>query len=547
MHAIIDAAPFRTSPIRFILENQHPLNQTYGLTKPFERPFLLPLSASDKVALDRFVEKVREIPGNVRDGDLFDVAYTLSRRTSHFNRAFAIARGQYSSFSDVLRKESLSEGETSSSPPSISFVFTGQGAQWPEMGKDLLEDFPLARQDLELMQQCLDSLPDGPTWSLKEELLVPAQTSQIQEASRCQTLCTALQILLVNILRTWGIYATAVVGHSSGEIAAAYAAGVLTASQAITVAYYRGKCISDSITKDKGGMMAVSLTPEDVARHIEGNVTIACYNSPKNLTLSGPRAELAALEAKLKSQGIFARILQVGYGYHSKQMLEAGDSYIAAIAGRIKIQPPGNRVQVFSTVSGTLALDDWGNADYWRRNLEKPVNFAQALEQLLADNAFQYLVEIGPHGALAGPVRQARESLGLSEAKIRYVSAFERHKPAFESLLHCCGSLWLAGHKLDMVAINSVQSDDGKTSIKGRLIVDFPTYAWNRTQHWFEGRVGEEWRFRQHARHDLLGSRLPGGHGMEAQWRNILRCKDIEWLTSHNVSLCIINVILLTL
>ena len=404
------------------------------------------------------------------------------------------------------------------------------------MGKELLQTFPSARRDLESMQQCLDRLPDGPPWRLEEELEAPSHISQIQEASRCQTLCTALQIILVNILRDWGISPTAVIGHSSGEIAAAYAAGVLTASHAIIVAYYRGKFIHGCVSEDVGGMMAVGLAPKDVLKHVPESVTIACYNSPQSVTLSGPKTELVSLEVKFKAQGIFARILQVDYGYHSKHVHGAGVPYLNAITGKISARTPKAHIKVLSTVSGTYALENWGTADYWRQNLESSVQFARGLENLLNDGNSQYLVEIGPHGALAGAVRQVRESLGLSEVKVKYVSAFERQKPAFDTLLGCAGRLWLAGQNVDLLAINSIQASDGARSKKGRLIVDFPTYSWNRTHHWFEGRVGQEWRHRRHGRHDLIGSRIPGGHGMEVQWRNVLRCKDIGWLTSHNVS-----------
>ena len=348
-------------------------------------------------------------------------------------------------------------------------------------------------QDLESMQNVLDNLLDGPSWRLKDELIAPANSSGIQEASRSQTLCTALQIVLVNILREWGVEASSVIGHSSGEISAAYAAGVITASEAIIVAYYRGKWVSDVIPSGSGGMMATGLTPEESAEYIGGNIGIACYNSPQNITLSGPNSELTALGTRLKAQETTTRLLKVDYGYHSKYVHKAGDSYSAAIAGRIQARRPRAGVQIFSTVSGGKALGDYGSEQYWRRNLEAPVQFTQALGSLLKSSSSLFLIEIGPHGALASSIRQIRDSLGFSGKKLKYVSAMQRQKAAYESLLGCCGSLWLTGHKANLTAVNSVTSSDGRSSDNGTLIVDYPTYSWNRTRHWFEGRLCKEW------------------------------------------------------
>ncbi|KAE9963242.1 hypothetical protein BLS_009498 [Venturia inaequalis] len=516
VHAVFDAAESEPASKRFILEKDHPLNRNILSANLTDRPFLLPFSAHDNVALGGFIDKICTIPGAMTGEDLLDIAYTLYRRSALFYRAFITVRSDSSTLSELITGERILRGECKSGTLSVGFVFTGQGAQWPQMGSDLM-DLPSVEYDLDLMQNALNSLPDAPKWDLKDELLLPAKTSQVHHNTRSQPLCTALQICLVNVLREWGISPRAVTGHSSGEIAAAYTAGVITMQEAIVIAYLRGKCVSEKVMQGSGAMMSVGLSPEKVASYLTEDISIACYNSPTNVTLSGPKATLTALEEQLKEKSVFARLLKTDYAYHSKHISAAGDPYSASLA-----------------VSGLAAGAMYGTELYWRVNLDSPVRFSHAMKSMLESGSVQQIVEIGPHSALAGPMRQIRESLNISVSKIEYSSTLERGKSGLETLLDCCGKLWLAGCKVDFSKINSVRSKSTHTAHQGTLIVDFPTYSWNKTKsYWWENRTGREWRYRKDPRHDLIGSRLPGGNGAEFQWRNILRLKDVPWLRDH--------------
>ena len=159
-------------------------------------------------------------------------------------------------------------------------------------------------------------------WSadiVADELAVGKQTSRINDAEYSQPLCTALQIALVNLLATWGIHPTAVVGHSSGEIAAAYASKAITAEAAIVIAYYRGE-----VTKNNtrlGAMAAVGLGRKGVSRFLVNGVVIACENSPKSVTLSGDKDQLHRVLEVLKQEqpNVFCRLLKVEMAYHSRK------------------------------------------------------------------------------------------------------------------------------------------------------------------------------------------------------------------------------------
>ena len=203
--------------------------------------------------------------------------------------------------------------------PNITFVFTGQGAQWGGMGKELIEDFPSFDDDIRLMSRILQNLPNPPFWDLREEILKDASTSNLSKAEFSQPLCTAIQVALVNLLRSLNITPAAVVGHSSGEIGAAYSAGAITQEEAILIAYHRGQATKASTRK--GSMAAVGMGRTEVSLYLKRGVAIGCENSQSSVTLSGDRKTLEEVLAEIQDDepDVFARMLKVEMAYHSRR------------------------------------------------------------------------------------------------------------------------------------------------------------------------------------------------------------------------------------
>lgn len=204
--------------------------------------------------------------------------------------------------------------------PQLVFVFTGQGAQWARMGAELLDDYPIVRASFAKMEDALATLAEPCPWNLREELFKAEEDSLVQNAAYSQPLCTALQCAVVDLLQSLGIRAKAVVGHSSGEIAAAYAAGALSLHDAIIVAYQRGLC-SQSI-KRSGAMAAIGLGREEAERFLRPGVGIACENSPESTTISGDADALDLVVADIKAAQpeTFARRLRIEKAYHSREL-----------------------------------------------------------------------------------------------------------------------------------------------------------------------------------------------------------------------------------
>ncbi|KAK2024712.1 fatty acid synthase [Colletotrichum zoysiae] len=482
------------------------------------RPFLLAFSAHDKAALERRVAALAQVSGNY---DLLDLSYTLaSRRTRFLSRGYAVVSpGSRASATAAGSFDGLVRADNKKTP-TIGFVFTGQGGQWPRMGAELMAYYPSFRRTIQVLDMTLGDLENAPEWTIEEALLEPAPSSRVQEAEFAQPLTTAIQIALVQLLRVWGVRPVVTVGHSSGEIAAAYAAGYISASEAIAMAYCRGQVVRDINTN--GAMMAVGIGAEAVEPYISqlngptGSVSVACHNSPSGVTLSGDAAAIDELQERLAKEKIFARVVKTGgKAYHSPHMIPASESYERLVrASKASLLPfdlpleTGARM-VSSVTNSILPKDAVLNETYFSANLRNPVLFNQAVQTILTAPEFQdvdLLVEIGPHSAMSGPIRQIKTALGA--AKLEYLPTLLRDKNCAAEGLRLAGDLF---------------------------IVDLPSYPWSKKQFWAEARHSIEHRQPKHPRHDILGSLLPGASLSEPTWRNILRVRDVPWLKDHSL------------
>jgi acyl transferase domain-containing protein len=284
-------------------------HSTNGHSKP--RPALLVLSATNTESLRANVVKHQQYV-ETNPEKLKDIEYNLCNRREHLsNRAFCVTDGL-----STLQFSPLTKPKKT---PTLVMVFTGQGAQWAEMGKELIADFPSFSQDVESMNNTLAKLNHPPSWNIKEELLKNESLSCLSKAEYAQPLVTAVQVALVNLLRQFGVKPAAVVGHSSGEIAAAYAANAITANEAIIIAYYRGQ-VTKGFSR-RGGMAALGLGREDVIPFLTPGVSIACENSPSSVTLSGDEDALNATCQSIKTAlpDVFLRPLKVEMAYHSRK------------------------------------------------------------------------------------------------------------------------------------------------------------------------------------------------------------------------------------
>ncbi|KAF2182988.1 beta-ketoacyl synthase domain-containing protein [Zopfia rhizophila CBS 207.26] len=433
---------------------------------------------------------------------------------------------------------------STSGKPRVLGVFTGQGAQYARMGAELIEQSPFARQIIKNLEARLNRLSDAdrPSWSLLAELLAPSSSSRISESALSQPLCTAVQIVLVDMLRLANIKLDAVVGHSSGEIAAAYASGYLSADDAICIAYYRGlhSKLAVSPRGVTGAMLAVGTSWTDAAELCEeeeflGRLAVAASNSPSSVTISGDEDAIADAEVILEDEKKFRRRLKVDVAYHSHHMLACSDAYVHSLrALNIQVQDPPSGC---SWLSSVYAEDAMGAKDklrdvYWDTNMVQPVLFSQAIEKACSLGRFDIAIEIGPHPALKGPTSQTIQE--LTNQIIPYSGLLFRGGNAIEAASNAIGFLWtlLGKSGVDLEAYETGMS--GHTSCT--LLKDLPTYQWDHTRiYWHESRLSRVWRTRKYKVHQLLGDLAPDRSPNCLSWRNLLRPKEVPWIRGHQL------------
>jgi len=552
-HAILE------SPIAFMPPRLGPSSEELSKLR---QSFLVPVSAGSPASLKAQIQNLSSM--DLSNVNVVDLAYTLgTRRSKLATRAFTLA-SQETLYENLSPEKFVNMGNQTYSKLPIAFVFTGQGAQWAQMGLELMEEFPSFRQSIVDLDNVLMDLPEAPKWTLEQAIRDDKEESQINHVTRSQPVCTALQIAYVQLLQSWGIQAEAVVGHSSGEIGAAFASGFLTAAEAIVIAYYRGYVVGNSKNPVQGAMMAAGLGKDTAQEEInslglERFITVACINSPESVTISGDATAIETLIAHLKEKNIFARKLNTdGRAYHSPHMELLGPKYEYLLHERLSqlssspgLKIPKDRARWISSVTGA-AVSGKILPSYWRSNLESPVRFSDAVSALLTTTKYHF-IELGPHSALELPIKQTKAQQKIPDQAVHYSTALTRGKHATTCLLNMVGTLFLHGHSIDFAKVNHVHADDSisggtstnhgmavgnvvNISAQGMTLQHLPPYAWTYDSVlWSESRQSIEYRNRKYPHHDLLGSQIPGGNKVDGMWRNVLRIEDLPWLNDHRL------------
>ncbi|TAQ83605.1 hypothetical protein B7494_g8071 [Chlorociboria aeruginascens] len=509
-------------------------------TVPTEQEFhVIPFTARSEVSLKLAVERFRDWLKN-HEGELpelGDIIYTLVSRRSMFPWRYTVVATTSKDLVKVLDNP-LKSFDRVVGTKRLIFTFTGQGAQWYSMGRELIFTSAVFRNSVQKSTQILQDL--GAPWDLIEELLREKAASKLNQSEIGQPASTAIQLALIDLLKDLGVLPDAVVGHSSGEIAAAYAIKVLSQESAMRVSYYRGFLSKRSTTfiATKGGMLAVGLGEHDLPQYMSkvksGKIVIACANSPSSTTISGDDDGISELKAILDKSSIFVRSLQVDTAYHSHHMEAVAQSYLADLEGLIE-NVPSSSIEFISTVTGKKKTTDFG-AEYWVKNLVSKVRFYEALENAVpkerTSSLTHTLLEIGPHHALAGPTRDTMLWLGLTSSQFACLPSLVRDKSSVQTILDSVGKLFQKGFSVNLPLTNSL---DGKPT-KGAVVGSLPPYSWDLTnRYWHESRFSKEHRLRPNPYHELLGIQTIGTPLSEPSWRHIIGIDSLPWLQHHVV------------
>ena len=381
-----------------------------------------------------------------------------------------------------------------------------------------------------------------------DELQRSEELSNINNPRLAQPLCTVLQIALIDLLATWNVFPSAVVGHSSGEIAAAYCAGGISRESAWKIAYFRGALAGRLVeTKQRNGsMVAVALSETDIQHYLDQvavqygpcRLSVGCINSPVSVTVTGDEECVNALRALMNKERIFCRKLQVTIAYHSFHMEDVAAEYQKLIEDIIPRQ--WNRditlpVMFSSVTCEHVRVEQLEKPDYWVSNMVRPVRFSDALSKLCSNayngSAPAILVEIGPHAALRRPVKETLDAISLN-TEVAYDVMLMQNVSAAESTLELMGRLHSKGCNIDFLEVNS----PGTSTLELQLLPNLPLYPFDHSQqHWLESRLSRNFRFRKLPRHELLGTPSTDWNPLEGKWRNIIRVSENPWIRDHKV------------
>ncbi|WP_437668801.1 SDR family NAD(P)-dependent oxidoreductase [Sorangium sp. So ce131] len=467
--------------------------------------------------------------GDAGRSELHDICYTAAVRREHHKVRLAVTGSSVAELQQGL--ESFVEGRPSPSCVSgrastedrarIGFVFSGMGTQWAGMGRELYRAEPAFRAAFE---RCSGALEVYTGWSLLEKVLAAGDKDGIADTAIAQPGIFAVQVALSELLKTWGITPSAVVGHSAGEVSAAYVAGALSFEDAVHVVYHRSRL--QATTEGMGKMLAVGVSEARLPAYLAGleaKVSVAAINSDDAITLAGDEQALAAIAARLEAEGVFARFLKVGVPYHSPVMDRLKAPLIEAL-GKIVVRTP--HTPLYSTVSGQLTrAGDWG-PEYWSRNVRDPVLFKAAIDAVARDGVRMFL-EVGPHPALAPSIEKNLARSGLEGA---VATTLKRDQDDVAMMARALASLHVAGHEVDW---RRLYPGAGRLS-------PLPNYAWQHAKYWNEPEEIRRARIKNvshrggfsEAGHPLLGGKLSSSSPI---WQQAIDLGEQSYLADHQV------------
>ncbi|KOX18427.1 polyketide synthase [Saccharothrix sp. NRRL B-16348] len=469
------------------------------------RPHVLPLSARSPEALRALAARYADLLERPDAPALRRLARAASRQRDHHPLRTSVVAVDVAGAVEELRR--LEPAPRRATRSGVAFVYTGMGPQWWGMGRELLRTEP---RFAEVVAEC-DAVLARFGLSIADELLRERDESRLTETVYAQVANFVVQAGLTALWRAWGVEPSAVVGHSVGEVAAAYAAGVYSLPDALTVAFHRASLQAG--LAGRGAMVAVDLAADAVEPHLVDGVEVAAVNSATATTLAGDPAAVEEVTWRLRAAGASVQPLRVEVAYHSRHMDVIREPLLAALSG---ITPREARVPLVSTVTGDLVTGVELDAAYWWENVRRPVRFAAALRRVLS-SAPAAVVEVGPHPVLAAAIDEGLAGHG----DVVRVASLRRDRPQRQQLLEALGALYAAGVDPDWEGVHPGPREH----------LDLPRYPWQREHHWVESAAAREARL--------------GGGGLRLAGRTVpavdptrdveLSESELPYLTDHRI------------
>lgn len=475
-----------------VLLEEAPRNQAARTVSPIERKHhLLTLSAMSDGALRSQATRLAEHLAGSRGENLGDVCFTSHAGRTHFAQRAAFVAETIEDLREQLRSWGA-EGATESLPaasrrPKVAFLFTGQGSQYAGMGRGLYETEPVFREALDRCAALLKKELPHPLL----DVMWGAHTAELDQTRYTQPALFALEYALCELWRSWGVEPDVVIGHSVGEYAASCAAGGMSLEDAARLIAVRARMMQ--ALEAEGAMLAVQAEPalvEPLLARLGREISIAAFNGPQSLVLSGRRALVDEAAKALAAEGVKVKPLNVSHAFHSalmEPMLEAFERE----ASQVKFRAPS--LAWVTNLTGARAEADFGGAAYWRRQIREPVRFVDCV-RAASEQGCDLWIEIGPNPVLLGSVSAIAGEATTSIPSLR------KGQEEGRVLMQAVAQLYVRGVKLDWQSFE-------KPFARRRVVL--PTYPFDRQRHWMQAApLPSTAVARPASAHPLLGEKL---------------------------------------
>ncbi|AUB43298.1 Non-ribosomal peptide synthetase component F (plasmid) [Nostoc flagelliforme CCNUN1] len=464
-----------------IVLEEAPVDQTQDIAFQHSRPWqLVSLSAKTSSALDKMTANLAAYLKQHPDIDLADVAYTLAVGRRAFDHRRIVVCQELNEAGNTLEPVDPQRVFTSFQElkkRSVVFMFSGQGSQYVNMGRELYQTEPTFREHIDLCSEILKPHLGFDLQSVlyPQEQLAQEAAQQLKQTAIAQPALFAIAYSLAQIWMSWGVHPKAMIGHSIGEYVAATLAGVLSLKDALALVALRGQLMQQLPT---GAMLAIHLPEKEVQAllNVEMHATslqIAAINGPSLCVVSGCTDDVEALQNQLAEKGVNCRRLHTSHAFHSEMMGPILEPFTLAVK-KVTLNPP--QIPYLSNVTGGwIAASQATDPNYWAKHLRSCVRFSEGLQQLLKEPE-QILLEVGPGRTLSTLAIQHSDKTAQQVVLTSLRHPQDRQSDV-EFLLTTLGKLWLFGVKVNWSGFYSHQK---------RLRVPLPTYPFERQRYWIE-------------------------------------------------------------
>lgn len=451
----------------FILQEYKPKEEVFAKHKD-GMPHILTLSAKSKESLQQLLNKYQAYFANLTNENIQDICYTTNIGRKHFSYRFAAVANSLDELSDILKRKSEREVSTSpiSDPQKIAFLFTGQGSQYVGMGKDLYEQHPIFKENLD---KCASILRQYFSESILDILFAEeAHKEKINNTLYTQPLLFSVEYSMAQLWQSWGVRPSFLLGHSLGEYVAACIGGIFDLKDALKLVATRAKLMAS--LPEGGSMISLFTKREAVEKAIsaESEVSIAAVNGPESVVITGEKEACNRIADKFEMQGVEVRPLRVSHAFHSHLMDPILEEFKKA-AKTIAYFPA--KIPIISNLTGEILDTQKINADYWTNHLRQTVEFEKGIKTL-GNLGVEIFIEIGPKPIL---ISLAQES--LPNIKGQWLSSMRNQGQTLKELLNSLKELFLSGYEINWKNFHEPFN---------RSKISLPTYAFQGQRYYID-------------------------------------------------------------